>query len=123
LKHFHAAEKNIVVVHCPGAFEIPLLAQELALSKKFDAILCLGCIIRGETPHFDYIARSVSSAISRIGLAARMPVTFGVLTTDNAKQAIARAGAKNNNKGWEAAAAAIELADIFKHLPSKISRR
>jgi len=111
--------EQIHIAHCPGAFEIPSVAQQLALTDSFDAIICLGCIIRGETPHFDYIAQAVASGISRVSLDCKLPVTFGVLTTENVDQAIARAGAKTDNKGWEAALAAIELADLYKSLSSK----
>ncbi len=116
----HGAKENAVdVVRCPGAFEIPQLALQLVQSEKYDAVICLGCIIRGETPHFEYIANAVSSGINRIALTSQTPVVFGVLTTDSLEQAIERAGAKSGNKGWESALAAIELADVFKKLSKK----
>ncbi|TAK60602.1 MAG: 6,7-dimethyl-8-ribityllumazine synthase [Bacteroidetes bacterium] len=114
-----AKEKSIEVVRCPGAFELPQVAQRLVQSGSYDVVICLGCVIRGETPHFEYIANAVSAGINRIALTSQVPVVFGVLTTDSLDQAIERAGAKGGNKGWEAALAAIELADVFAKLPSK----
>jgi 6,7-dimethyl-8-ribityllumazine synthase len=119
LRRHGALEKAIDVVYCPGAFEIPQTAQKLAETKKYDAVICLGCIIRGETPHFEYIANAVSIGVSRVALEYRMPVVFGVLTTDSLEQAIERAGSKGGNKGWDAAIAAIELADLQHKIPSK----
>lgn len=119
LRRHGARERAIDVCYCPGAFEIPQIAQQLALSKKYDAIICLGCIIRGETPHFEYIANAVSTGISRVALETRMPIVFGVLTTDSLEQAIERAGAKGGNKGWDAAMAAIELADLKTKISMK----
>lgn len=118
--HRHGApEKAIDVVFCPGAFEIPQTAQTLVASNKYDAVICLGCIIRGDTPHFDYIANAVSVGIGRVALESRKPVIFGVLTTDSLEQAIERAGAKGGNKGWDAAMAAIELSDLQTKISSK----
>jgi 6,7-dimethyl-8-ribityllumazine synthase len=114
-----ATENNIEVVYCPGAYELPQVAQKLALSGRHDAILCLGCVIRGETPHFEYIANTVSVGINRVALETQVPIVFGVLTTDSLEQAIDRAGAKGGNKGWDAAIAAIELADLQKKIPAK----
>lgn len=119
LRRHGAQEKLIDVVKCPGAFEIPQIAQTLVASSKYDAVICLGCIIRGDTPHFDYIANAVSVGVGRVALESRKPVIFGVLTTDSLEQAIERAGAKGGNKGWEAAMAAIELADLQKKISSK----
>lgn len=119
LRRHGCSEKAIDVVYCPGAFEIPQIAKQLVASKKYDAVICLGCIIRGETPHFDYIANAVSTGLSRLALETTTPVIFGVLTTDSLEQAIDRAGAKGGNKGWDAALAAIELADLQKKLTSK----
>jgi 6,7-dimethyl-8-ribityllumazine synthase len=119
LRRHGAAENSIDIVHCPGAFELPQVAQQLALSSKYNVILCLGCIIRGETPHFDYIANAVSTGITRLAFETNMPISFGILTTDTLEQAIERAGAKSGNKGWDAALTAIELADLSK----KISRK
>lgn len=118
--HRHGAmEENIEIVHCPGAFEIPQTVQQLAASSRHDAIITLGCVIRGETPHFEYIANAVSVGINRVALEASMPVAFGVLTTDSLEQAIERAGSKGGNKGWDAAMTAIEMADLRKKISSK----
>ncbi len=111
-----AAEKNITVVHCPGAFEIPQVALRLAKSDKFDALICLGCVIRGETPHFEYIASEVTKGVGSVALETGLPIAFGVLTTENLEQALERAGAKAGNKGWDAALTAIELTNVFKQL-------
>lgn len=119
LRRHGGSEKAIDVIYCPGAFEIPQVAKQLVVLKKYDAVICLGCIIRGETPHFDYIANAVSTGLSRLALETTTPVIFGVLTTDSLEQAIDRAGAKGGNKGWDAALAAIELADLQKKLTSK----
>lgn len=113
----HGADADrITVVRCPGAFEIPQIAQLLAASSTVDAVVCLGCVIRGETPHFDYIAGEVAKGIGQVALQTGVPVTFGVLTTDNLAQALERAGAKGGNKGWDAAMTAIELVDLKKKL-------
>jgi 6,7-dimethyl-8-ribityllumazine synthase len=113
----HGAEADqITVVRCPGAFEIPLIAQQLAASAGVDAVICLGCVIRGETPHFDYIAGEVAKGVGQVALQTGIPVTFGVLTTDNLAQALERAGAKAGNKGWDAAITAIELVDLKRQL-------
>jgi 6,7-dimethyl-8-ribityllumazine synthase len=111
-----ADEKNITIVHCPGSFEIPQVAQQLASANTLNAIICLGCIIRGETPHFDYIASEVSRGIGHVALETRIPISFGVLTTESLEQALERAGAKSGNKGWDAAITAIELAHISQQL-------
>lgn len=111
-----AMEKDITVVYCPGSFEIPQVTSRLAKSGKYDALICLGCVIRGETPHFDYIASEVTNGIGSVALETGVPVAFGVLTTENLEQALERAGAKAGNKGWDAALTAIELANTFKQL-------
>ncbi|MCU0595163.1 MAG: 6,7-dimethyl-8-ribityllumazine synthase, partial [Desulfobacterota bacterium] len=100
----------------PGAFEIPLTAKKLAESGKVDAVICLGAVIRGSTPHFDYVAAEVSKGIAVVSLETKVPVAFGVLTTDNLEQAIERAGTKSGNKGWDAALAAMEMVNLFKQL-------
>ena len=100
----------------PGAFETPIAAKNVAESGNYDAVICLGAVIRGATPHFDYVAAEVSKGIASVALESRVPVTFGVLTTDTLEQAIERAGSKAGNKGYEAAMAAIEMADLFKKL-------
>lgn len=111
-----ASEKQIAVYRVPGAFEIPLVALKLAASGKFDAIVCVGTIIRGQTPHFDYIASEVTRGIGQAGLQTGIPVIFGVITADNLDQAIERAGVKLGNKGFEAATAAVELANLHKEI-------
>ncbi|MCX6244017.1 MAG: 6,7-dimethyl-8-ribityllumazine synthase [Bacteroidetes bacterium] len=118
LNRHGADEKNIDVVWAPGAFELPLLAKKLATSKgnRYDAIICLGAVIRGATPHFDYVAAEVSKGIAGVGLETGKPVIYGVLTTDSIEQAIERAGTKSGNKGFDAALAAIEMANLFKNI-------
>ncbi|MGD8782244.1 MAG: 6,7-dimethyl-8-ribityllumazine synthase [Ignavibacteria bacterium] len=109
-------EKDITVVWVPGSFEIPLAAKKMAESKKYDAVICLGAVIRGGTPHFDYIAAEVSKGVANVGLESGVPTIFGVITTDTIEQAIERAGTKAGNKGWDAALSAIETADLFTKL-------
>lgn len=116
LERHHADEKNITVVKVPGAFEIPLIADKLAASEKYDAIICLGAVIRGSTPHFDYVAAEVSKGVAQVSLKYSSPVIFGVLTTDTIEQAVERAGTKSGNKGWDAALSAIEMADLIKKI-------
>lgn len=110
------AEANITAVYCPGSFEIPQIASKLAESGTYDGIICLGCVIRGETPHFDYVAAEVTKGIGNVALETGVPISFGVLTTDNLQQALERAGAKAGNKGWDAALTALELVNTFKKL-------
>lgn len=107
-------EENIELTWVPGAFEIPLAAQKLANSKRFDAVICLGAVIRGSTPHFDYVSNEVSKGIAKVSLDTGIPVIFGVLTTDTIEQAIERAGTKAGNKGYDAAVTAIEMANLMK---------
>jgi 6,7-dimethyl-8-ribityllumazine synthase len=109
-------QENISIVWVPGAFEIPLIAKKLAKSGKFDAVICLGAVIRGNTPHFEYIAAEVSKGIASISLEQEVPVIFGVLTTDTIEQAVERAGTKSGNKGWDAALSAMEMADLCAKL-------
>jgi len=116
LKRHGAKEENLLLVKVPGAFEIPLAAKKLAESGKVDAVVCLGAVIRGSTPHFDYVAAEVSKGIAGVALETKVPVAFGVLTTDNLEQAIERAGTKSGNKGWDAALAAMEMVNLFKQL-------
>jgi len=111
-----AEEADIEVSWVPGAFEIPLVAQKMAGSKKFDAVICLGAVIRGSTPHFDYVANEMSKGIAKVSLDTGLPVIFGVLTTDTIEQAIERAGTKAGNKGYDAAVTAIEMANLMKTL-------
>ena len=116
LKRHGATEEQLLMVKVPGAFEIPLVAKKLAESGKVDAVICLGAVIRGSTPHFDYVAAEVSKGIAVVALDTKVPVAFGVLTTDNLEQAIERAGTKSGNKGWDAAVAAMEMVNLFKQL-------
>ena len=116
LVRHNAQEKNITVVWVPGAFEIPLMAQKLAKSRKFSAIICLGAILRGETPHFEFISNQVAVNIGKVALESDVPVIFGVITTENLEQAIERAGSKAGNKGWESALTAIEMANLSKEI-------
>jgi len=111
-----AASDDIDVVRVPGAMEIPLIAQKLAVSKKYDAVICLGAVIRGATPHFDVVVNEVSKGAAQVGLSSGVPVLFGVLTTETIEQAIERAGTKAGNKGGEVAVAAIEMANIVTSL-------
>jgi 6,7-dimethyl-8-ribityllumazine synthase len=117
LKRHGADIETVDVARCPGTFEVPLVAQRLARSGKYDAVICLGCLIRGSTAHFDYIASECSKGIAQVMMQSGVPVTFGVLTTDTIEQAIERAGTKAGNKGAEAAGAAIEMASLLKSLP------
>ena len=112
LRH-ECKETDITVAWVPGSFEIPLVAKKMVKSKNYDAVICLGAVIRGGTPHFDYIAAEVSKGIANVGLESGMPVIFGVLTTDTIEQALERAGTKAGNKGWDAALSAIEMVDLF----------
>ncbi len=112
LKRHGIADEKITVIWVPGAFEIPLVAKKAAESGKYDAVICLGAVIRGSTPHFDYVAAEVSKGVATVGMATGVPVIFGVLTTDNIEQAIERAGTKAGNKGWDAAMTALEMADL-----------
>ena len=111
-----ADQEQVSLVKVPGAFEIPVTAKKMAASGRYDAIVCLGAVIRGATPHFEYIAAEVSKGIASVSLDTGIPVTFGVLTTDNLEQAIERAGSKSGNKGWEAAVSAIEMVNLYKVL-------
>lgn len=118
IRHGHA-EESLIEAWVPGAFELPLAAQQIAETKKFDAIVCLGCVIRGATTHYDYVCNEAAKGIAKVSLEQRIPVLFGVLTTENLEQAFERAGSKAGNKGWEAAQAAIEminLTDAMQHI-------
>ncbi|MEI7491190.1 MAG: 6,7-dimethyl-8-ribityllumazine synthase [Bacteroidota bacterium] len=116
LKRHGADEAKIDLVWAPGSFEIPLLAKKLASSGKYHAVICLGAVIRGATPHFDYVSAEVSKGVAMAGMDSGIPVIFGVLTTDNLEQAIERAGTKGGNKGFDAALAAIEMANVIKEI-------
>jgi 6,7-dimethyl-8-ribityllumazine synthase len=111
-----AADEKIVVARVPGAFEIPLAAKKMSESGRFDAVICLGAVIRGATPHFDYVASEVSKGVAHVSLDSGIPVIFGVLTTDSIEQAIERAGTKAGNKGFDAAVTAIETVNLLKGL-------
>ncbi len=111
-----AKRQNLTIIWVPGSFEIPLAAIRLAKSGKYHAVICLGAVIRGGTPHFDYIAAEVAKGIAQAGLQNQFPVSFGVLTTDTIEQALERAGTKAGNKGWDAALSAIEMADLWEKL-------
>ena len=117
-----ADSESITVVRVPGAFEIPLAAQHAAESARFDAIVCLGCVVRGETPHFDYISSAVSQGLSTAAAATGVPMAFGVLTTNSVEQALARAGDGPDNKGREASIAAIEMAEVVAALSGRATR-
>ncbi len=113
----HGADEALVtVIRVPGAFELPAAAKRVVESKQFDAVICLGAVIRGDTPHFEYISAETTKGIAMVGLDATIPVTFGVLTTDSTDQAIERAGTKSGNKGWDAACTAIELIDLYRKI-------
>ncbi|MBW2027662.1 MAG: 6,7-dimethyl-8-ribityllumazine synthase [Deltaproteobacteria bacterium] len=116
LNRHGAEEEHISIVKVPGSFEIPATAKRIAKSGGFNAIICLGAVIRGSTPHFEYVAAEVSKGIAMVALESGIPVTFGVLTTDNLEQAIERAGTKSGNKGWDAAIAAMEMANLYREL-------
>ena len=109
-----AVDEDIEVVKVPGAFEIPLLAQKMAKTNRFDAVICLGAVIRGSTPHFDYVSAEVSKGVAAVSMEAEIPVIFGVITVDTIEQAIERAGTKAGNKGWSSAIAAVEMANLFE---------
>ena len=119
IERHNGKKDGVDLVWVPGSFEIPLLAKKLAEKGTYDAIICLGAVIRGGTPHFDYVASEVSKGIANVGLETGIPVIFGILTTDTIEQAIERAGAKSGNKGWDAALAAIEMADLYRKVEKK----
>ena len=116
LQRHGVAEADIEIVRVPGAYEIPLAARMFAQSRKVHAIICLGAVIRGATPHFEYVSSEVSKGVASVSLETGLPVIFGVLTTDTIEQAIERAGTKSGNKGWDAALSAIEMANVMKQL-------
>ncbi len=116
LKRHDANETDIEVAWTPGSFEIPIIAKKLAESKRYDAVICLGVIIRGDTPHFDFVASETAKGVALAGLNSGVPTIFGVITSDDTDQAIDRAGTKSGNKGWQAALAAIEMANLMKSM-------
>jgi len=116
LRRHGADEDRITVARVPGSFEIPLVAKRMAASRQYDAVICLGTVIRGATPHFEYIAGEVAKGVAMAGLETGVPIAFGVLTTDSIEQAVERAGTKAGNKGFDAACAAIEMANLLREL-------
>ena len=116
LKRHETDENDIDVVWVPGAFEIPLMAKKLAQSKKYDAVICLGAVIRGSTTHYDYVCNEVSKGVAQVSLTTEVPTIFGVVTTENIEQAIERAGTKAGNKGSDAAVSAMEMANLIKQV-------
>jgi 6,7-dimethyl-8-ribityllumazine synthase len=116
LKAHGVPARNVKSFSCPGSFELPQVANHLAQKGDYDALICLGCIIRGETAHFEYIAAEAAQGIGQVARATGIPIAFGVLTTDTAKQALDRAGGKAGNKGWDAALSAIEMANLFRDI-------
>lgn len=119
LERFGISKNNVTIAWVPGAFEIPLVAKQLAKTNQFDAIICLGAIIRGATAHFDYVASQSASGIAHVALETHLPVIFGILTTDTIEQAIERAGTKAGNKGFEAVQTAIEMIDLLQQIKSE----
>jgi len=109
-----ARDKDVEIVKVPGAFEIPLIAKKMAATGRYNAVICIGAVIRGTTPHFEYISAEVSKGIAKIGLESEIPVIFGIVTTDTIEQAIERAGTKAGNKGWDAAITAVEMANLIE---------
>lgn len=116
LKRHGVKEEDIELTWVPGAFEMPLVAKKMAKTKKYDGVICLGAVIRGSTPHFDFVSSEVSKGIANVSLETELPVIFGVLTTDSIEQAIERAGTKAGNKGYDAAVTAIEMANVLKEI-------
>jgi len=116
LRRHGATDKQIEIVRVPGAFDMALVARKLALSRRYDALIALGAVVRGQTPHFDYVAGECASGLARIALESGIPVAFGVLTTDTMEQAVDRAGGKAGNKGADAALAAVEMANLLRRL-------
>ncbi|MCY6355242.1 6,7-dimethyl-8-ribityllumazine synthase [Clostridium sp. ZS2-4] len=116
LKRHGVKEEDIELTWVPGAFEMPLVAKKMAKTKKYDGVICLGAVIRGSTPHFDFVSSEVSKGIANVSLETELPIIFGVLTTDSIEQAIERAGTKAGNKGYDAAVTAIEMANVLKEI-------
>ncbi len=116
LKRHGASDKQLEIVRVPGAFDIPIVARKLALSRRYEALIALGAVVRGDTPHFDYVAGECSSGLARVALETGVPIAFGVLTTDTMEQAVDRAGGKGGNKGADAALVALEMANLLRRL-------
>ena len=119
LKRTGARDEDVTLLRTPGSFEIPALAQKVAASAAYDAVICVGAVIRGGTPHFDYIAAEVTKGIAQVAMSAPVPVVYGVITTDTIEQAIERAGTKAGNKGYDAAMTAVELCNLYRALGGK----
>lgn len=122
LKRHNTDQKRIDVTWVPGSFEIPVAANKMASVGKYDAVICLGALVRGATPHFDYIASEVAKGVARLGQETGVPAIFGVITADSLEQAMERSGGKSGNKGWDAAMSALEMADLFTKLPPKAAK-
>jgi 6,7-dimethyl-8-ribityllumazine synthase len=118
LERLGAAEKNVEIFKVPGSFELPLTAQKVVESGKFDAVICIGVVIRGETPHFDYVAGGAAKGVAQVSMETGVPVLFGIITADTLEQALNRAGIKSGNKGVEAAMAAVEIVNLYKEISS-----
>jgi 6,7-dimethyl-8-ribityllumazine synthase len=118
LKRHGAAAEGITTIWVPGSWELPMVAKRAAATGQFDAVICLGCVIRGDTPHFEYVSAEAAKGVAQVGLQVDMPIVFGVLTTDTLDQAVNRAGAKSGNKGSQAALTAIEMANLYTKLKS-----
>jgi 6,7-dimethyl-8-ribityllumazine synthase len=118
LKSHGVADDDLTIVHVPGAFEIPLVVEKMAAAGKYDALVCLGAVIRGDTPHFEYVSDAVTRGIGKAMWKYQVPISFGILTTDNVQQAMERAGSKDANKGYEAALTAIEMVSVLRQLVS-----
>jgi 6,7-dimethyl-8-ribityllumazine synthase len=116
LKRHGASDDQMTIVRVPGAFEIPVMAKRLSSDDRFDCVICLGAVIRGATPHFEYVSSQVARGIASVALESRIPIAFGIITSDTLEQAIERAGAKSGNKGWDAAVSAMEMVSLFKVL-------
>ncbi len=116
LQRHGVADNDVEVLKVPGSYEIPLAAKKMAQSKKYHAVICLGAVIRGATPHFEYVSAEVSKGVASVSMETGLPVIFGVLTTDTIEQAIERAGTKSGNKGWDAALSAIEMANVMRQM-------
>jgi 6,7-dimethyl-8-ribityllumazine synthase len=123
LKAYGITTSQVESFSCPGSFELPQVAKHLAATGRYDALICLGCVIRGETPHFKYVAREAARGIEQVALETGIPITFGVLTTDTPKQALERAGGKAGNKGWDAALGAIEMATLFRNIRERNKKK
>ena len=122
LKRHNTEEKGIEIMWVPGSFEIPVAAQKMAAMGRYDAVICLGALVRGATPHFDYIASEVAKGVARLAQDTGVPAIFGVITADSLEQAMERSGGKGGNKGWDAAMSALEMADLFTKLKPKAKK-